>query len=118
LLQTAKLNRVRAVLTGNRSLDGIYALAKSFQYNTVVKWRGEREQAQILCPPFFFDDEATKKGAGNVTLSMLELCGILKVEVDSTNISLGDDLFNRWLILVGDGLSHVRAANFKDCMED
>jgi hypothetical protein len=49
---------------------------------------------------------------------MLELCGILKVDVSSTNISLGDDISNRWLILVSDGLSHLRVANFKDCMED
>jgi hypothetical protein len=49
---------------------------------------------------------------------MLELCGILNVDIASTDISLGDDIFNRWLILVGDGLSHVRVANFKDCMED
>ena len=118
LLQTAKLNTVQAVLSGNRSRDGIYALAESFQYNTVVKWRGERKRAQILCPPVSADDETTKKGAGNVTLSMLELCGILNVDVASTDISLGDDIFNRWLILVGDGLSHVRVANFKDCMED
>jgi hypothetical protein len=53
-------------------------------------------------------------------LSMLELCGILKVDVESTNISLSDDIFNRWLILDGDGdgPAHVRVANFKDCMED
>jgi hypothetical protein len=38
LLQTANLNTVRAVLSRNRSPDGIYALGKSFQYNTVVKW--------------------------------------------------------------------------------
>jgi hypothetical protein len=47
-----------------------------------------------------------------------ELCKILNANIASTDISLGDDKFNRWLILVGDGLSHVRVANFKDCMED
>jgi hypothetical protein len=94
-------------LSRNRLRDGIYALAKSFQYNTVMKWRGERKRAQILHPPVSAKDETTKKGAGNVTLSMLELCGILNVNIASTDISLGDDLFNRWLILVGDGLSHV-----------
>jgi hypothetical protein len=118
LLQTANLNTVRAVLSRNRPRDGIYALGESFQYNTVVKWRGERKRAQILCPPVSANDKTTKKGAGNVTLSMLELCGILNVDIASTDISLGDDIFNRWLILVGDGLSHVRVANFKDCMED
>jgi hypothetical protein len=84
----------------------------------VVKWRGERKRAQILCPPVSADGETTKKGAGNVTLLMFELCGILNVDIASTDISLGDDIFNRWLILVGDGLSHVRVANFKDCMEN
>jgi hypothetical protein len=114
----ASISVVRATLSSNRSHEGLYALADYFQYNTVLKWRGERKRAKVLCPPVSPDDETTKKGAGNVRLSVLELCGILKVDVSSTNISLGDDISNCWLILVGDGLSHLRVANFKDCMED
>jgi hypothetical protein len=108
---------VRATLSSNRSREGLYTSANSFQYNTILKWRGERKRAKVLCPPVSPDNETTKKGAGNVTLSMLKLCGILKVDVSSTNISLGDDISNCWLILVGDGLSHLPVANFKDCIE-
>jgi hypothetical protein len=80
----ASISVVRATLSSNRS-EGLYALADSFQYNIVLKWCSERKWAKVLCLPVSPDDETTKKGAGNVTLSMLELCGILKVDVSSTN---------------------------------
>jgi hypothetical protein len=94
---------LKNVYCANFTGDGIYALSNIF---STIRWLSGKvnKTRQILCPPLSADNQTTKKGAGNVTLSILELCGILKVDAESTNISLGNDIFNRWLILAGDGI--------------
>lgn len=60
------------------------------------------------------------KRTGTFALSMLELCRILSVDgiATSSDISLCDNiLLNCWLILFGDGLSHLWLETFKECTD-
>ena len=75
--------------------------------------------AKLLIPPVSPENETTNKGAANVIMSLLLMHGILEPTTndgangDLKGIRLAHDYKDRFVMLVGDGLSQIRAKTFE-----
>ena len=91
-----------------------YSKIESFQRETVDTWRGEVHQASLLLPPVSHEDETTNLGAAKVVLSLLVMYGIFDIDSNEGSngevkgLRLADGYEDRYLMLVGDGLSQIR----------
>jgi hypothetical protein len=97
-------------------------IGDGFQQSSVNLWRngGNITPASALLPPICPHDEITNIGAGQNIVSLLLLRGILEAtDFDGTNgdmrkIRLAPDYKNKWMMLVGDGLTQMRVRTFVD----
>ena len=93
-------------------------------YKFTDVWRGLVEPVKLLIPPVSPDNETTNKGAANVIMSLLLMHGVLKatsnqgVNGDLKGIKLAEDYQNQFVMLVGDGLSQIRAKAFDKMIEE
>ena len=107
----------------NRSL---YQKAKYFQHLETLKWRDKPKAAKVIIPPISPHDKTTKSGAAKVILSLLHMFGILQYkfeidqeeETDIANMDLAPGAQNHHLIIVGNGLSQIRARQFSDLIDE
>ena len=73
---------------------------------------------KLLIPPVSPDNETTNKGAANVIMSLLLMHGVVEatsndgVNGNLKSIRLTDDYKDRYVMLVGDGLSQIRVKTF------
>ena len=117
----SKLERNRIKV--NNELKSFYAKVTDFQRETTEIWRGCPSQTEILLPPVSPEDETTNIGAAKVVLSLLVLYGILQytgsdgVEGNLKSIGLADGYEDRYLMLVGDGLSQIRVRTFTNLID-
>ena len=79
--------------------------------------------ARALIPPVSPEDETTNVGAAKNVLSLLLLYGIL-VATDATgtegnikSINLATNYKDRWLMVIGDGLTQIRVRTFIELIE-
>ena len=77
------------------------------------KWRGKKHSMEMCTLPTSPEDETTTVGLGSVLLNTLMYSGMINVtsgDADSKKIQVGDK--NKWLYLVGDGLTQTRIKAF------
>jgi len=100
----------------------ILQVGDQFQPNAVRVWRngGNITEASALLPPVSPYEELMKRGAGQNITSMLLIRGIL-VPIECagaagsiSKIRLAPDYKNKWLMLVGDGLTQIWIKSFVD----
>ena len=93
-------------------------------YKFTKVWRGEVGPVKLLIPPASPDNETTNKGATNVTMSLLLMHRVVQatsnegVNGNLKGICLTNDYKDRYVMLVGDGLSQIRAKTFEKMIED
>ena len=91
-----------------------------FQHNATKSWLGDVAKCSMIVPPISNEDETTKKGAAKVILSIIALFGIMKgqdhegVHGNVRSMELSENYKTRYLVIVGDGLSQMRARTFND----
>jgi hypothetical protein len=116
-----KLERNRIKV--NNELKSFYAKVTDFQRETTEIWRGCPSQTELLLPPVSPEDETTNIGAAKVVLSLLVLYGILEytgsdgVEGNLKSVKLADGYEEKYLMLVGDGLSQIRVRTFTNLID-
>ena len=94
------------------------------KYEHPKVWRGTLPAAKLLIPPVSPEDETTNKGAANVVMSLLLLHGIVKaVDSDGANgdvskMRLAPNYKEKYMMLVGDGLSQVRVKSLEDLVKN
>jgi hypothetical protein len=104
--------------------ESFYTSMKLFQTNATKAWRGNVEKCSLIIPPISPEDETTNKGAGKVILSLLALYGILEAtETEGTSgnvksLKLAEGYESRYLMVVGDGLSQIRARTFTELIQE
>ena len=88
-------------------------------YKFTNVWPGEVGPVKLLIPPVSPDNETTNKGAANVIMSLLLMHGVIEatsndgVNGNLKSIHLAKDYKDRYVMCVGDGLSHIRAKTFE-----
>ena len=108
-----------------RQKRGFIRRIVDFQRHCTYSWRrgGKIDPVAALVPPVSPDDETTNIGAGQNVVSLLLMRGILEgvdsrgVDGDVTKVKLADDYKNKWLMLVGDGLTQIRVKTFVDLIQ-
>ena len=125
-----KQMKIASKLKSNRSDDfghddeGFYSYMGLFQTKATAIWRGDVPQCSMIIPPISPEDETTNKGAGKVILSLLALYGILEKTTQTSEegnpkgLQLAEGYDKRYLVIVGDGLSQVRARTFSNLMQE
>ena len=116
--------KVNSKLRKNRG--GFYKTVKNFQYNKTMKWRGIQKVAEVIIPPVSPHDETTNTGAAKLILSLLVMFGILKKSESSNEnkqmnintLELAPETKERYLMMVGDGSTRMRAKQFNDIIEE
>ena len=94
------------------------------QHNTTKLWMGDRKKCASLVPPIRKEDETMNKGAAKVILSLLALFGIMEGQTyegehgSVKELQLAENFEKRYLVIVGDGLSQMRARTFNNLIED
>ena len=109
----------------NKEDSGLLRHVRNFQRNVTYSWRngGVISTASALIPPVSPEDETTNIGAGQNVVSMLLLRGILEADDsdgamgDMNKIRLAEDYEQKWLMLVGDGLTQIRIKTFVDIIQ-
>ena len=95
-----------------------------FQHNIRKLWMGDRKKCTLLVPPISQEDETANKGAAKVILSLLVLVGIMEGQTyegehgSVKELKLAENVRKRYLVIVGDGLSQLRARTFNELIED
>ena len=95
-----------------------------FQHNTTKLWMGDRPKCSLLVPPISQEDEKTNKGAAKVILSLMALFGIMEGQTyegehgSVRELELAEKFQKSYLIIVGDGLSQMRARTFNELIKD
>ena len=96
-----------------------------FQHNNTKLWMGDRKKCSLLVPPISKEDETTNKGAAKVILSLLALFGIMEGQTyeqgehgSVRELEHAANFEKRYLVIVGDGLSQMRARTFNEFIED
>ena len=95
-----------------------------FQHNTTKRLMGDRKKCPLLIPPISKEDETMNKGAAKVILSLLALFGIMEGQSyegehgSVRELELAKNFKKIYLIIVGDGLSQMRARTFNELIED
>ena len=93
-------------------------------YKFTSIWRGDVGPVKLLIPLVSPDNETTNKGAANMIMSLLLMHGVLEATSNEgangnlKGICLSDNYKDRYMMLVGDGLSQIRAKTFKKMIED
>jgi hypothetical protein len=119
----SKLKRNKYEIFQNTGLS-FNSYMSLFQTFATKEWRGTMPKSSMIIPPISPEDETTKKGAGKVILSLLALFGILEAtehEGTSGNVKglkLADNYQTRFLMVIGDGLSQVRARSFEELVQE
>ena len=111
-----------------RKNRAFYQKVKHFQYKVTMKWRGAPNEVNVIIPPVSPHDETTNTGAAKIILSLFTIFGNLESTSttnetagdipDVINLRLANDLKDRYLIMVGDGLTQIRARQFSDLIEE
>ena len=87
-------------------------------------WRGQVTPAKLLIPPVSPENETTNRGAANVVMSLLLYHGIVVpvsnqgANGDVKEMRLAEDYGERYVMLVGDGLSQVRVQTFENMIQE
>ena len=87
-------------------------------------WRGTLPPAKMLIPPVSPENETTNRGAANVVMSLLLYHGVVEptdnngANGDVKSIQLAADYKERYVMLVGDGLSQVRVKTFENLIQE
>ena len=95
-----------------------------FQHNITKLWMGDRKKCALLIPPISQEDEMTDKGAAKVILSLLALFRIMEGQTykgehgSVKELELAENNQKRYLVVVGDRLSQMRARTFNELIED
>ena len=95
-----------------------------FQHNITKLWMRDQKKCALLLPPISQEDETTNKGAAKVILSLLALFGIMEGQTYEgehgcvKELELAENYQKRYLVVVGDGLSQMRARTFNELIED
>ena len=92
----------------------LFELAKQFPSVMVRTWRGEPPVADLLMLPVSVLDETTKVGASGIILDFMVLHGLLIWDVQDEMYKPADTWEDKWLFIVGDGLSIDRLFQFFD----
>ena len=92
----------------------LFHLAGQFPSRVVREWRGEPPVAELLLLPVSILDETTKVGASGILLGFMVLHGLLTWDEDRGIYEPGLDWEEKWLFVVGDGLSIDRLFQFFD----
>ena len=85
---------------------------------------GDRPKCALLLPPISQEDETTNKGATKVIQLRLALFRIMEGQTyegkhgSVRELELAENFQKRYLDIVGDGLSQMRARTFNDLIED
>ena len=93
-------------------------------YRYTAVWRGEVPPTKLLIPPVSPDDKKTNKGTAKVIMSLLLMHGVLESTTnegangDLKGICLTGDFEDQFVMLVGDGLSQIRAKTFEKVIEE
>lgn len=102
-----------------------YTKISLFQHDAVKNWRGKSPKVALLIPPVSPEDETTNIGPAKVVLSLLTLFGILEVtqqdgsmEGNLNSLKLTENYKERYLMVVGDGLSQLRIRTFTQLIDD
>ena len=97
-----------------------------FQYNETIIWRGKPIEANVIFPPVSPHDETMNTGAAKGISSLLVLYGLLVLDGsgngnEETNINqlrLAPNAHQRYLLMVSNGLTQMRAKQFSDLIEE
>ena len=87
-------------------------------------WRGQPSPAQLLIPAVSPENKTTNKGAANVVMSLLLYDGVVEPTSnvgsngDIKGMKLAGDYMERYVMLVGDGLSQVRVKTFEKMIQE
>ena len=103
------LNKLRK----NRE-SNIFEVARQFPTKIVRTWRHEPPLAELLILPVSVLDETTKIGASGVIVDFMVLHGLLRWNEYAGIYEPGDGWEEKWLYVVGDGLSLDRIFQFFD----
>ena len=93
-------------------------------YKYTKVWRGEVGPVKLLIPPVSPDNETTNKCAAKFIMLLLLMHGVVEatsndgVNGNLKSICLARDYKDRYVMLVGDGLSQIRAKMFEKMIED
>ena len=115
-------------LHSNRGYDGLYAKARCIQKQEVKQWFGDRNKLQICFLPTSKEDETTNLGCATVFLEILENAGLIRIQRQKFSIG-GEEkeklvvetvigASEKWVYLIGDGLTHVRLKSFVNTIND
>ena len=87
-------------------------------------WRGQLTPAKMLIPPVSPENETINCGAANVVMSLLLYHRIVEpvnnegANGDVKGMQLTDDYRDRYIMLVGDGLSQIRVKTFENMIQE
>jgi hypothetical protein len=101
-----------------RKLIKLLRDAACFQARTVKSWRGEEEVTEIMLFPISSVDETKIESNGGILVNTEYLCGMIRKEWDNKKnrviFKAVDDIDQRWLIMIGDGLTVQRILQYRD----
>ena len=100
-------------LRKNRNAN-LFALAKQFPSKVVQTWRAEPPVAELLILPVSVLDETTKTGASGIVIDFMVLHGLLEWDDSTQMYQPREGWDEKWLFIVGDGLSLERIFQFLD----
>ena len=94
--------------------SNVFQMAAEFQRRVVRTWRYIPPVAELLILPVSVLDETTKIGATGIVIDFMVLHGLLEWDPRTTMYRLGSSWEDKWLFIVGDGLSIDRMFQFFD----
>ena len=114
-LNHARANIASALrgLRKNRE-SNIFEVARQFPIRVVHTWRHTPPVAELLILPVSVLDETTKTGAAGIILDFMVLHGLLQWDETNELYRHGQKWEDKWLFVVGDGLSIDRMFQFFD----
>ena len=103
------MNRLRKKRDTN-----VFTMARQFASRVVRTWRHLPPVAELLMLPVSVLDETTKVGASGVVLDFMTLHGLLEWDDHNKIYKPAASWNDKWLFIVGDGLSIDRIFQFFD----
>ena len=94
--------------------SNVFEMARQFPVRVVRTWRYIPPVAELLILPVSVLDETTKLGASGIILDFMVLHGLLEWDATRSIYRHGDKWEDKWLFIVGDGLSIDRMFQFFD----
>ena len=94
--------------------SNVFQMAAEFQRRVIRTWRYLPPVAELLILPVSVLDETTKTGATGIILDFMVLHGLLEWDPRTAMYCHGSSWEDKWLFIVGNGLSIDRIFQFFD----